>query len=381
MRRLIFLSFLLLALSGVGWAQGRLPVQICEADGNPCIPSATKIVVTNNTLTRSGNTAIIDTGAGGSGSGDVVGPSSATDNAIVRYDSTTGKLVQDSLVLIGDNGSITLPMTSASGVRETLMRLTVSDSGNGALVVGNATNTNSSFIPSIAGYFDTNATSASLDLRGMVSAANDASDSATPGIIEYTFARTDSATDPTNGTLTAIVNRKLWTINNTGTRVISLTAAGNLSLGSAAGYGFSTSSQATGTIDAAIVRRGTNWVGVSNGSTGVGFLGYARPVTAKTSGYTVLNTDTGTFFTNLGASGSVTFTLPALTTGLTYDFERLADQTVTISLPASVIIRVGPTVTSAGGNVTLDAVGSRITVTAVETGHWSGEVTGAATLN
>lgn len=36
------------------------------------------------------------------GSGDVVGPTSATDNAAVRYDTTTGKLLQDSNLLIGD---------------------------------------------------------------------------------------------------------------------------------------------------------------------------------------------------------------------------------------------------------------------------------------
>lgn len=40
--------------------------------------------------------------AAGSGSGDVVGPGSATDNAVVRFDSTTGKLVQDSVVTIAD---------------------------------------------------------------------------------------------------------------------------------------------------------------------------------------------------------------------------------------------------------------------------------------
>lgn len=34
--------------------------------------------------------------------GDVVGPVSATDNAIVRFDATTGKLVQDSAVTIAD---------------------------------------------------------------------------------------------------------------------------------------------------------------------------------------------------------------------------------------------------------------------------------------
>ena len=40
--------------------------------------------------------------AGATG-GDVVGPSSATDNAIVRFDGTTGKLVQNSVVTIADS--------------------------------------------------------------------------------------------------------------------------------------------------------------------------------------------------------------------------------------------------------------------------------------
>lgn len=37
--------------------------------------------------------------------GDVVGPASATDNAIARYDTTTGKLIQNSVVTIDDDGN------------------------------------------------------------------------------------------------------------------------------------------------------------------------------------------------------------------------------------------------------------------------------------
>jgi hypothetical protein len=48
-----------------------------------------------------------------SGSGDVVGPASATDNAIARFDSTTGKLVQDSVVTVSDAGAITVPEIAA----------------------------------------------------------------------------------------------------------------------------------------------------------------------------------------------------------------------------------------------------------------------------
>lgn len=41
------------------------------------------------------------------GSGDVVGPAGATDNAVARFDSTTGKLIQNSGVIIDDSNNIT----------------------------------------------------------------------------------------------------------------------------------------------------------------------------------------------------------------------------------------------------------------------------------
>jgi len=39
---------------------------------------------------------------GGGGSGDVVGPASATDNALARFDTTTGKLIQNSAITVAD---------------------------------------------------------------------------------------------------------------------------------------------------------------------------------------------------------------------------------------------------------------------------------------
>jgi hypothetical protein len=67
---------------------------------------------TNVTLSGLGTAAspyVIDSSGG---SGDVVGPSSATDNALVRFDGTTGKLVQGSTVSVTDNGSLVLPENS-----------------------------------------------------------------------------------------------------------------------------------------------------------------------------------------------------------------------------------------------------------------------------
>jgi len=52
-----------------------------------------------------GTDSIVQIG-GTAGSGDVVGPSSATDNAVARFNTTTGKLIQNSAVTLDDNGNL-----------------------------------------------------------------------------------------------------------------------------------------------------------------------------------------------------------------------------------------------------------------------------------
>jgi hypothetical protein len=52
------------------------------------------------------NTTGVITNSSPSLGGDVVGPASATDNAIARFDTTTGKLIQNSTVTIDDNGNV-----------------------------------------------------------------------------------------------------------------------------------------------------------------------------------------------------------------------------------------------------------------------------------
>ena len=52
------------------------------------------------------NTTGVITNSSPSLGGDVVGPASATDNAIARFDTTTGKLIQNSVVTVSDTGDI-----------------------------------------------------------------------------------------------------------------------------------------------------------------------------------------------------------------------------------------------------------------------------------
>lgn len=76
----------------------------------------------------------------GQGTGDVVGPSSATDNAVARFDTTTGKLIQNSVVTIDDTGSVAGVLSeqyNTAGTPPTIVEgLEAWDSGNGTLEVG-----------------------------------------------------------------------------------------------------------------------------------------------------------------------------------------------------------------------------------------------------
>ena len=65
--------------------------------------------------------------------GDVVGPASSTDNAIARFDTTTGKLLQNSVVLVDDTGAVTGFTTLAASTSVTTPIVQASNSGGLAL--------------------------------------------------------------------------------------------------------------------------------------------------------------------------------------------------------------------------------------------------------
>jgi hypothetical protein len=65
--------------------------------------------------------------------GDVVGPASATDNAVARFDSTTGKLLQNSVVTVGDSGAVSGVTTLAASTSVTTPIVQATNSGGLAL--------------------------------------------------------------------------------------------------------------------------------------------------------------------------------------------------------------------------------------------------------
>mgnify|MGYP006909286783 CR=1 FL=1 len=74
-------------------------------------------------------------------SGDVVGPASALDNAIARYDTTTGKLLQDSTVTISDGGAVSIPAGITFGVNVVTGNHTVLSTDGTVVYTGAGTHT------------------------------------------------------------------------------------------------------------------------------------------------------------------------------------------------------------------------------------------------
>lgn len=114
------------------------PIQVVVQDGNNLVLEVTP---TPNT------TVILDRGIAGppgpQGLGDVDGPASATDNAVARFDGTTGKLIQNSNVTIDDTGNIagvgTLAVTDLTDSSLTSGRVTYAGTGGNLVDSANLT--------------------------------------------------------------------------------------------------------------------------------------------------------------------------------------------------------------------------------------------------
>jgi hypothetical protein len=104
---------------------GYTPISIYYSSTAAATPTAGNLVAgelaintADGKLFYKDSSGVVQTIASKAGAlGDVVGPSSATDNAVARFDTTTGKLIQNSLVTISDTGAISAPVdASISGL-------------------------------------------------------------------------------------------------------------------------------------------------------------------------------------------------------------------------------------------------------------------------
>lgn len=120
-----------------------------EPDGSETINGSLNYAITANnsviTFQSDGaNWFITSIGVQGAGNGDVVGPGSSTDNALVRFDGTTGKLIQNSVGTLTDGGTLDVAnaildylQIDTAATAPTLIAGTLAwDSGNGTLELG-----------------------------------------------------------------------------------------------------------------------------------------------------------------------------------------------------------------------------------------------------
>ena len=84
-----------------------------------------------------------------------------------------------------------------------------------------------------------------------------------------------------------------------------------------------------------------------------------RTEVAKTTSYTVLNSDHGTLFTTVGAGGAVTFTLPSLANGVGcfYWFSNQVAQNMAITAPANKLVAFN---NATGTTATYSTAGAQI---------------------
>ena len=88
---------------------------IAVADGGTGTSTPNIVAGTNVTVSGTWPNQTVNA-TGGGGSGDVSGPGSSTDNAVARFDSTTGKIIQNSGVVINDGGEVTLGAWKATEI-------------------------------------------------------------------------------------------------------------------------------------------------------------------------------------------------------------------------------------------------------------------------
>lgn len=176
------------------------------------------------------------------GTGDVVGPSSATDNAVARFDTTTGKLIQNSAVTIADTSgnmagvgtinTLTLPASAFVGLTDaqTLTnKVLTSPTLTTPVINGTPTGTGVSATPTanIIPLFDANKNLSANDvINGFTTTATAGTTTtltiASTGLQQFTGSTTQTVKLPTTG----VVAGQQYTILNSSSGLVTVQSSG-----------------------------------------------------------------------------------------------------------------------------------------------------------
>lgn len=265
----------------------------------------------------------------GGGAGDVVGPASATDNAVARHDGTTGKALQDSALVVPDavaGGQITLtPRTTSGQVAQ----------------IGGST----SSYPGL--YFYSSAGLPRLDV-------NKADDSSMLGL------GADS----------------LWLIQSHGDPPrVALTSSGTVALASGGAIlAASSGTDARSGQDVGMVRDSAGVWRDTDAGAGMGKRLSGRPVEASTAGSGAPNllaaAESRKLLTNEGAAAEAYHTLPPATAGAEFVFYCHDADGIRVTADAGDTVRIGATVSAAAGFARSSTVGSVLHLVAINATEW-----------
>lgn len=299
-----------------------------------------------------GNPPSASSGGGGGGSGDVVGPASSTDNALARFDGTTGELLQDGVVTVSDAGAVAgVTQLDVDFLRldgraikstDTNGDIVIDPDGSGRVAFGGQTSTDPALVllSSFAG---------SPALRVV------AADFSAGGGIIGAIVAVPSDTAPA-----------MW-MNN-----------GNIEFGSGGqlmardGTNLLTATQDTGMGRAA----GGVWLD-TNGGAGLGARLTGRVVEASTAGSGAPNlltvTESGKLISNEGAGAEAYNTLPLAPGGAVAPIFRFYCQNangIRITANTGDTIRLAGTASATAGFIRSTAVGSFLVLEAINATEW-----------
>jgi len=323
------------------------------------------------------------------GTGNVVGPASATDNAVARFDTTTGKLIQNSVVTISDTGATTGVTTLGASTSVTTPIVQASNSAG--LSLKNASGTTQMSVG--AGGGDNMSVNVSTNLNG-TNAQIDISPTGTghvhikptgTGSVEVAPTNvgtidnmTIGATTPKNasfvdlsvtgttsfdgaqGTSGQVLtsagtgNTPTWTTPTTGTVTsVSVVSANGLA-GTVANSTTTPAITLTTSITGLLKGNGT---AISAATANTDYMGVAAPVT-KTADFTVANGEI--WYINNKSGSTCTVTLPAASswTGRSLTFKNM--QTQTLVSASSNVVPIDST--TAGTAILLGVIGNWATM-------------------
>jgi len=212
----------------------------------------------NITMTRQGGSGVsldlttsLSSGAWGTGGGAITFKPRESEAMRIASDGnvgigTTNPAGNLDITTTGSTVPLVINKGSETSVRERLLTAKVSDDSTSSFFINNGTITNGAFAPVFGGYTEST-TAWPIAFSVFVNSTADASDSANYGLIDFSAMRTTSGSDPLNGTLSSIQNRKLFTFRGgplTSDIKMTVLANGRVGIGTASpGYSLDVAGQ------------------------------------------------------------------------------------------------------------------------------------------